>query len=92
MEDLYENRTGPGAIFGKVFGNAKYVCTEREFSDGLVNKVLAAVHQKWDTEESHVPDAKEFHSGRLCYITPDHHCKSYQELVSDRIRDLDLTH
>jgi len=88
MQDLYEYRR---SAFLDAFGGTKYLSVDREYSDGTLALVLSQIHQEFDTPETLPPDPKEYRAGRLMFVEPARHCRNYQELVSDRLKGMDLT-
>ena len=91
MEDMYVNRRGPGAVFSGLFGGTKYLSVDRHYSDETLGRVILEIHAEHDSPENPIPEVKEFKNGRLRDAIPARHCDSYQELVSDRLKALDLT-
>jgi hypothetical protein len=88
MDDIYVSTQD---AFNRLFGGTKYLSVDREYSDGTLALVLTQIHAEHDNPENLVPEAKEYRAGRLMFVTPARHCNSYQELVSDRLKVLDLT-
>ncbi len=63
--------------------------TERRKNETLA-RVISEVHAEHDDPENPIPEVKEWKNGRLRDAIPARHCQSYQELVSDSLKALDL--
>lgn len=65
MNDIYEYSK---SAWNEVFGGAKYVFTQRDFSDQLITKAIAAVFEKYAgnfADSGITATAEEYRAGRL---------------------------
>ena len=61
------------------FGDAKYIFTDRDYSDDFLTEIIKNIACKWHDGE--LPTVNDFHKGNLLSICPSRHCDTWQDLI-----------